>query len=216
MRAIAKGAEPQGLAMHRQADPTDYEGYSGKDTLRIALLADQRGLCCYCMNRIRNEHNNMKVEHWRSQEGFPNERLRYANLLGACRGGEGQPPNLQHCDTRKGSSSLLWNPADPAHQIEARIWYESDGTIKSDDAAFDLELNNVLNLNLPVMKNNRKGVLDGILQWWNREKSRIQGPVPRARLLRERDKRVTGTGELAPYCQVAWWWLTQRLAKTTV
>ena len=46
----------------------------------------------------------------------------------------------------------------------------------SDDAEFDDQLNEVLNLNLPVLKNNRKGVLDAVLEWWKREKARIRRP----------------------------------------
>ena len=79
----------------------------------------------------------MKIEHWQCQARYPAEQLNYRNLLGACLGGDGQPPHLQHCDTRKGDRDLQWNPADPAHHIETRVRYELDGTIRSDDAVFD-------------------------------------------------------------------------------
>jgi hypothetical protein len=165
------------------------------------------------MGRIRNGHNTMKVEHWRCQDRYPGERLRYRNLLGACLGKEGQPPHLQHCDTRKGNSDLQWNPAEPAHHIETHIRYDPDGSIRSDDGAFDTQLNEVLNLNLAVLKNNRKSVFDAVLEWWKQEKARIHGPVPRRRLEHERDRHVAGNGVLAPYCQVAVWSLGQRLAR---
>jgi hypothetical protein len=71
----------------------------------------------------------------------------------------------------------------------------------------------VLNLNLPLLKNNRKGSLDAVLDWWRREKARIGGPVPRERFARERDKYIAGNGEVAPFCPVAVWWLGQRLAR---
>jgi hypothetical protein len=85
--------------------------------------------------------------------------------------------------------------------------------IRSDDTTFDAQLNEVLNLNLPVLKNNRKGVYDAVLVWWKREKNRLHGPVPIERLARERDRNVTGNGVLAPYCQVAVWLLNQKLAR---
>ena len=211
MRAITKGPEPASLTAHRQTPHGDYDNYAAKDELRNALVTEQRGLCCYCMGRIRPELASMKIEHWRCQAHYPGEQLNYRNLLGACRGRLGSG-HKQHCDTKKGDRDLKWNPADPAHYIETRVWYGLDGSIYADEADFDAQLNDVLNLNLSVLKNNRKGLLDAVLSWWKHEKARIGGPVPRDRFVRKRDKHVTGKGELAPYCRVTVWWLEQRLA----
>jgi uncharacterized protein (TIGR02646 family) len=213
VRAIAKGAEPVSLTAHRQTPYCDYDNYAPKEDLRHALATEQRRLCCYCMGRIHNGPATMKIEHWRCQARHPGKQLNYRNLLGACLGGHGQPALLQHCDTRKGDRDLQWNPADSVHRIETRVRYELDGSIHADDAAFNDQLDQVLNLNLPLLKNNRKGILDAVLDWWKREKARIGGPVPRAQFVRERDKHIAGNGELAPYCQVAVWWLEQRLAR---
>jgi hypothetical protein len=68
-----------------------------------------------------------------------------------------------------------------------------------------------LNLNLPLLMNNRAGVLTGILEWWKKEKARTAAPVSRARFERERNKRIEGDGTLSPYCRVVVWWLDQRL-----
>jgi hypothetical protein len=155
----------------------------------------------------------MRIEHWRSQSQHKDEELTYRNLLGACLGGDGLPQKLQHCDTRKGEDDIDWNPANPQHHIETRVRYEMDGTIRSDDLSFDAQLVEVLNLNLPVLKNNRAGILTAILDWWKSEKMRIQGAVPRERFERERDKRVGGVGALQPYSQVAVWWLDKRLER---
>ena len=213
MRAITKGPEPVSLTTHRQTAHCDYDNYAAKDKLRTALVTEQRGLCCYCMGRIRPEPASMKIEHWRCQKHYGAEQLKYRNLLGACLGGNGKPDRLQHCDTKKGDSDLDWNPADPAHHIETRIRYELDGSIHSNGADFDGQLNAVLNLNLPVLKNNRKRLLDAVLDWWKYEKARIGGPVSRDGLVRKRDQHIGGDGELVPYCQVAVWWLEQRLAR---
>jgi uncharacterized protein (TIGR02646 family) len=210
MRAITKGAEPPSLTAHRHTEHCDYENYPDKDALRHALVTEQRGICCYCMGRIHNGPLAMKIEHWQCQSRFPGEQLDYRNLLGACLGGDGQPLALQHCDSRKGDRDLRWNPANPAHHIETRLGYELDGTIRADDPGFDAELQDVLNLNLPWLKNNRKGVLDAVLGWWRHEKA--HGPVPRARFQRERDRRVVGVRTLEPFSQVAVWWVGQRLA----
>lgn len=211
MRQIVKGAEPASLTAHRKTPRCDYDNYGPKDDLRRSLVTEQRGLCCYCMNRIHNGPTTMKIEHWRCQSGHAHEQLNYQNLLGACLGGNGQPPRLQHCDTRKGDSDLQWNPADPVHHIETRLWYKLDGSIHSDDAVFDVQLTDVLNLNLPVLKNHRKGVCDAVLEWVRSEKRRLKGPIPRSRLERERDRHAAGADELSPFGQVAVWLLSEKL-----
>jgi hypothetical protein len=70
----------------------------------------------------------------------------------------------------------------------------------------------VLNLNVPLLKNNRKGVLDAVLDWLSHEKQRIAGPDLRVRLERECNRRTVVGGDLEPFCQVAVWWLEQLLA----
>jgi uncharacterized protein (TIGR02646 family) len=215
MRAITKGQEPRSLVEHRANTPSDYASYAEKGDLRAALVRDQRGLCCYCMTRVEPTGTGMKIEHWRCQSRNPDVELAYSNLLAACRGGHGQPETLQHCDTRKGEQDLKFNPADPSHSIEQRIRFEPDGTIASSDTDFDTQLNDVLGLNLQMLKNRRKGVLSGILEWWKREKARLKGPVPREQLARERARRAgDGDGYLSPFHPVAVWWLDQRLARS--
>jgi len=213
VKAITKGSEPASLTAHRLTPNCDYENYAAKDDLRLGLVTEQRGLCCYCMGRIHNGPMTMKIEHWQCQARHSDEQLNYRNLLGACLGGNGQPLHLQHCDTRKGDSNLQWNPADATHHIETRVRYELDGSIHADDAVFNSQINQVLNLNLPLLKNNRKGILDGVLEWWRREKARIGGPVPRKLVLRQRNRYIAGNSEIAPYCPVAVWWLGQTLAR---
>lgn len=211
MRQITKGPEPRSLTAHRKARCSNYDNYKAKDELRRTLVTEQRGLCCYCMKRIRDDRRT-KIEHWQSQSCYSDQQLVYRNLLAACPGGMGQRRADQHCDTRKENDYLSWNPADPSHHIETRIRYRLDGSIWSDEGAFNTELNDVLNLNLQVLKENRKGMLDSILEWWRIEKRRRK-PVSRSRFQRERQRWQPDDGELAEYCQVVVWWLDQRLAK---
>lgn len=212
MRAIIKGPEPASLTAHREKLHSDYDNYLFKNDLRHALVTEQRGLCCYCMGRIREGPNTMKIEHWKCQAHHRRKQLSYRNLLGACLGGHGQPPRLQHCDTRKRNRDLKWNPAEPAHGIETRVRYELDGSIHADDADFDEQLNEVLNLNLPVLRNKRKGMYDAVLQWWESQKKQFQGRVPPERLDRERARYNARVGKLDPYCHVAVWLLSRKLA----
>ena len=208
MRSIAKGPEPASLTTHRNMPHCDYDNYADKDTLRAALVADQRGLCCYCMCGITDQRETMKIEHWRSRSTFPDEELEFRNVLAACRGGEGQPLRQQHCDTRKGDQDLRWNPADPMCCIEDRVGYASDGAIQSDDPVFDQQLNHVLNLNLARIRNHRRAILDAVLHWWRRQRT----PVPRYRVEREIARR-TVPRDLDPYVQVGIWWLRRKLER---
>lgn len=210
MRSIRKGLEPASLTVHRQRGGT-YGNYREKQDLREALVAEQHGLCCYCMGRIHADEASMKIEHWRSQKRYEPRELVYSNLLGACLGGRGQKPRGQHCDTSKGKRDLVWNPADPARRIETRISYRLDGTVCSDDATFDGQITEVLNLNISFLKANRKGVLDSTVKWWKKEKARIRNRVPESRLRQKRTQLIGGPGALTPYCQVGAWWLGRKL-----
>lgn len=209
MRAITKGAEPTSLTEHRLSPHCDYDNYSTKDQLRTALHAEQLGLCCYCMGRIRPNVDGMKIEHWQCQANYAGQQLVYRNLLGACLGGMGQPSDKQHCDTSKGNEDIRWNPADPTHQIESRVKYDPNGVIRSDDDEFNRHIDEILNLNMALLRNNRKGVLDGILQWWRTAPK----PVSSTRIDAEIARRTNGS-ELQPYCQVAVWWLRVKRERT--
>lgn len=204
MRAIAKGAEPNSLLQHRLQQHCNYDNYAQKDDLRNALVAEQRGLCCYCMGRIRADGASMRIEHWRCQAMFPDEQLAYANLLGACRGGDGESAVGHHCDVRKADQELLWNPANPEHAIEARVRYLSDGRIESKDDVFNGQLDAVLNLNLARLRSNRKVVLDEVLNWWR------STPPARRNIQAQIVRRTDGADNLAPFSPVAVWFLRQK------
>ncbi len=206
MREIIKGFEPVSLTTHRNELHSDFDNYTAKKELRHALVSEQRGLCCYCMARISAERGRMKIEHWHCQAHYPAEQLSYRNLLGACLGEEGKPYELQHCDTRKGNQDLLWNPAN--FDVSSQLSYRPDGTIESDHGEFNRQVNEVLNLNVPFLKNNRKGVLDAVLEWWKHHRH-----APKGRIKRKIDKYAPTGGQLTPFCQVAIWWLSRKLAR---
>ncbi|WP_369573040.1 retron system putative HNH endonuclease [Acidithiobacillus sp. IBUN Pt1247-S3] len=197
------------MTQHRQQPHADYDNYADKAALRQALVAEQRGLCCYCQSRIQATPVGMKIEHWQCQADHPERQLDYSNLLGACLGGHGRPDREQHCDTRKGNNGLCFSVCDPAHPIERKIRFLGDGTIKADDAAIDGALNVVLNLNLPRLVSNRKAVLAAFQQ-------RLQDGrrVDPARELPKWDG--TKAGDLPEFAQVVVYWLRKRQARATV
>ena len=145
MRNISKLPEPPSLTQHRCGQNADFENLptATKNDLRLQLLREQGFLCCYCMSHI--DESRSKIEHWRSQSGYPSEQLDYANLLAACCGSEGKPRQSQHCDTFKRDREICFNPARPEHDVESKIQYLRDGTVESHDAEFDSQINNILN-----------------------------------------------------------------------
>ena len=153
----------------------------------------------------------MKIEHWQCQARHPDRELDYSNLLGACLGNHGEPRKFQHCDTRKGDNDLSRNPANPAHRVDQVLHYQSDGTVRSDDAAFDDELNEVLNLNVAVLRNNRKALLDDFVKFLPKK-----GELRSAELRRWlRDWNGDSGGDLQPFCQVIVYWLRKRLKRSS-
>jgi len=210
VRTIVKGSEPASLAEYRASSGANYDGFRDKDALRTSLVSEQRGLCCYCLSRIRPKVGSMKIEHWHSQERYEAEQLDYANLLASCMGNEGKRRGDQHCDTRKGCRDISRNPADRTHGIENLIRFEGDGKVSSPDPTLDRELNEVLNLNLAFLRTNRKATLTAFQVALPRS-----GAWPRPKLeslLREWNGE-SGNGDLKPFCQVVVYWLRKRLAR---
>ena len=206
MRPIDKGREPPSPIKHRKSEHADYRNYLDKEELRKALVFEQGGLCCYCMGRISDKQEKMKIEHWQCIANYPQNQLIYQNLLAACKGGEGQPPKDQHCDTRKADQDLLFNPADPDHHDKLRITYGSNGKIQSDGQKFDQQLNEILNLNYYRFESNRKKVYDGVMNWVK------DGPISRKRIEKQIFRLLHTQGKLKPYIQVEIWWLKKIIA----
>lgn len=210
MRQITKGREPRSLTEHRAAAYATYDNYADKDGLRDALLAEQGSLCCYCMSRI--DAKRMKIEHWAAQDTHPERQLDYHNLLGACLGRQGSPREQQHCDTHKGNEALTLHPADPQRACEQVVFYRDDGRVDSHSAVVRRDLDEVLNLNVRSLRENRKAAVKGmqdVLQ------SKRAGGWPRAILERElrRWREPDDEGKYREYCRVVVFWLEKRLAR---
>ncbi|MEI6428789.1 MAG: retron system putative HNH endonuclease [Pseudanabaena sp. ELA607] len=208
MRNIQKVAEPRSLTQHRCNTNSNYENYAEKDDLRKSLVSEQRGICCYCMQRIRPNLDSMKIEHWQCQDKYPTQQLDYDNLLGACLGGKGKSKRDQHCDTSKGNDDISFNPADPLHDVESKLQFLGDGTIQSSDLQFNQEINDVLNLNSSLLTRNRKAVLITLQQ------SFMRGNPSKIAIEKELRKwNGDDGGDLEPFCQVVIYYLRKKLRK---
>lgn len=210
MLYIKKGAPPQYFTdftlhnpnLHFDDMPSDL-----KHSLREALLHEQGHLCAYCMSRI--DSDNTKIEHYIPRHS--DNELDYKNLLAVCRGNEGQPRRHQHCDTRKGNSTLHIDPQQAQHI--AQLSYKSDGTIFSKgNSDFEHDLNSILNLNAPFgyLKNNRKRALDSLkLHIHNKLGSRSASS---SFLQRALDFYTSNSeGHRAPYCGILIDYLQRRI-----
>ncbi|WP_160715352.1 TIGR02646 family protein [Chitinophaga solisilvae] len=208
MRQITKIKEPNSLTKHRQQVHADYDNYAEKDEVRNSTCTEQRGICCYCMGSISPDFNHMKIEHFKCQENFPKEQLKYYNLLGACKGNEGRPEKEQHCDTFKGKKVLTFYPCDTKRNIGDMLEYNNDGSISSKNETLNSELESVLNLNVSKLKAARKGVLDGF-----KETLLKRGALHKATLVRWLAdwEGTSHQGNLKPYCMVVAYWIRKRL-----
>ncbi|MFK0733270.1 MAG: retron system putative HNH endonuclease [Gloeotrichia echinulata GP01] len=210
MKRIIKGREPQSLLEHRLKSFADYDNYSEKDELRESLLTEQGHICCYCMQRISADR--MKIEHWQSQDEYEELQLDYNNLLGACEGGQGSPSHLQHCDTKKGNTEITINPLDNHRNCEDLIKYLGNGEISSNDVTINNDLNQVLNLNMQTLVNNRKEVLELVLKQLKSQypKGDWTEAILNKKIQQWSDKQ--NDGKYKPYCQIVIYHLKKKLS----
>jgi uncharacterized protein (TIGR02646 family) len=212
MKYIKKAREPKSLIEHSSKEHACYDNIpkETKNEIRETLLSEQGHVCCYCMKRIHME--DMKIEHWKPQR-YVELSMLYNNMLGACDGNEGKPKHLQCCDTYKGETELFINPLDMC--CEALIQYRSDGTIYSDDHRVGRDLEDVLNLNQQTIKENRKKVIDGIVEYLQREYP--EKKWTKANIRREINKwnQRNAEGKYIEYYGVALYRLQRLFSKTT-
>lgn len=210
MKHVRKGKEPRELLQHRLTPGANYDNFQRKDVLRQALVSEQGYLCAYCMGRIEPAEDKMKIEHWRSQKQHSSKQLDYKNLFGVCKGGEGLPRRLQHCDTHKGDRDIA---LDPSNHPETYIHYNlGDGSIVAADSRYDRDLNKVLNLNNETLKSNRKAVGDAFYESLKRrgDKGFTVAELEREQArLRSKDT----AGKFTPYCQYVLYLLEKKLRK---
>ncbi|MEA5620268.1 retron system putative HNH endonuclease [Cronbergia sp. UHCC 0137] len=210
MKQIIKGTEPLCLLKHRQTDQASYENYSPKEPLKKALLIEQGYICCYCMRRISEE--NMEIEHWKpmSINKYPELQIDYKNLLASCSGNRGNRKTNQHCNPRKGDEEITINPAD-SKSCEIYIKYSSTGKILSDDETINYELNEILNLNLETLKDNRTTALNAVIDALKRKfANKTWTKEAIAKKLNEFNSK-DAEGKYSEYCQYIVCYLNKRL-----
>jgi uncharacterized protein (TIGR02646 family) len=120
-----------------------------KNEVKEILIREQRGLCAYCMRRIRMDSHS-RVEHWMPLSKDKDKSLDYNNMLGVCDGGEkltGQKGHIVCCDAHKGEAEISISPLNRA-QMD-KIAYTQEGIIYTNprDESMEKDINETLLLN---------------------------------------------------------------------
>jgi len=216
MIVIKKGQGPANLTAYKQERGAYYDGFSSKDDIKQALLLEQGYICAYCMRRIKKEE--MTIEHYIPQTSDERLALDYHNMLGVCMGNRGTREKRvkekdMTCDAHRGNIGLTVNPVD-ASTIRM-IKYKSDGTIYSDDAVIDKDLNSTLNLNCDVtgvlLKKNRKEALDIFKSYLSVQKS--NGKWTKTFLLNVKNSYFNSQGVNKEYRGIMEGFLEKRLSR---
>jgi hypothetical protein len=85
----------------------------------------------------------------------------YSNLLAAC---TGDYCGDRHCDTLKADDEISINPTDKINNVETIISYRfSDGSLTY-PPQYKRDIENILNLNNPVLKRNRIASIKAVQQ----------------------------------------------------
>lgn len=219
MRRIEKGPEPACLEEIRQTPGVNWNSASGKQEIRDALWAEQRGLCAYCMSRLKKSAEGMKIEHFIPRAEDKTLWFAWSNLLGVCLGDVGVEgmADRYHCDTHRGhlpteKQELHVHPARFPPDAGKLFSCTREGELipaKSLDEQTKERIHDTirnLNLNISRLKSNRKAVLT-VLQ----NRLRQDDTPNNIKAMLATVKRADGTGSLMEYVEVVVQYLEKKL-----
>lgn len=210
--------EPQSLIEYRSTPNANYNDCN-KEDIRLALLKEQGYICAYCMQRISNKTNRngqplTTIEHYKAQSQEESLKLNYFNMLGVCRGNEGQPKRLQHCDSSRGNIPLTINPLD--ENVETFIKYSSSGEVFSEHEQMNRDLRAALNLNQKWLLEGRRTVMDLAIQnLQNKYKNKKGQSWSKSDLTKEINywESRNASSQFHPFCQAAIYYLKKKLSR---
>lgn len=202
---INKQQEPASWTQRRLTPNVTYEA---TPELRESLLKEQGYICAYCMRRIPAsdapyENATSKIEHLLSQENHEDLQMEYSNLVVCC---PGRLYGNMHCDASKEDKDIKCSPL--SQDAMRTIQYNTDGTIKSTNETYNAEINDVLNLNIDILKSNRKALWESV-----RNRLQSEGLWKKAYVRRVLDEYSSfdSDGQKKPYCGIIIYMLTKKL-----
>lgn len=227
MIQVRKGPPPAALTTYRatpdaSVDPPRPARYDGpgfeavKQAVRDALVAEQRGVCCYCNDRIAPTEAGMRIEHRVPQHGAHGDATRdldWSNLLAACPGAipnpQGKGARVLHCDAAKGDTPLSLDPTQASHTDA--VGYTRAGTVTSTRLEHQQELDAVLCLNVKPLVERRQRVLSVFQAELGRRYGARDLPRPKLEKLLEQVRDPPG--QLRPFAGLLSDWLRRALRK---
>lgn len=147
-------------------NPTSWDDLKNpeKADLRNLLVSEQGHICCYCNQRIENDHNT-HIEHFspKDKNFYPEKMFDYQNLFAACNGGEKDPkPRETYCDNFKGNadphiSHKLISPLE--NDCETHFYCKQDGKLMgmTERGKYSIDF---LNLNAKALEIKRQRVIN--------------------------------------------------------
>lgn len=186
---IQKGSAPASLTSYLVAHPTaTYDKLKRHKNIKVdiynSLIAEQYGLCAYCMCRIfynPGTDRNIQIEHYIPQSDSTlvvgcsltlgqKKSLDYTNMLGVCDGGkqynrDNSLSGLENlsCDAHRGNTPLTINPLDNSFFSPRIFEYKNSGKIDSSNSAIKTDLTETLNLNVQRLVNLRKQAINKVV-----------------------------------------------------
>lgn len=222
MKFIDKKAnnEPADVIEKRNTPGSTFDDLP-KMSLREALLKEQGFICGYCMQRIHNDGNSTKIEHWEPRNS-ENEK-KYMNLIAVCSGnyrwsdkdrfGKETSQFTEHCDTLKKDQPITISPLNK--NCETLVKFDPGGQVYSYDETVDGELDKILGLKLQHFVDERKRLIDSLKK--EIEINSKNNPDKKAKIafLRNMLKKwsTPNRGKYDPYCQVAISYINKKIAR---
>jgi uncharacterized protein (TIGR02646 family) len=191
---------------YRLTKGVDYEAIP---ELRDSLLNEQGYICAYCMRRIpvRDDNSNetSRIEHIKSRTNFPHLKFDYNNMIICCPGAINTDI---HCDKKKGDSNISFNIFDE-NFIDTIFYKTKNGIMESSNLQWNEDINEVLNLNNELLKQNRKAVIEGIVEVLGKNvwsEAQLSSQLIKWKSFDKEHK-------LKEYCGIVIWYLTQKTRK---
>lgn len=210
MIRITKNKESKEWIEYRTTPGVDYKAIP---ELVDALLKEQGYLCAYCMRRVpckdKIAKEDHRVEHILSREFHADKKLDYSNMVICCPGHIGGD---DHCDRNKQSQDVSFSLFDDS--FISTLSYKTDGEIVSTNVQYNMEINKVLNLNTPLLKENRKSTWEGVKQSliknqgnkpWS--KPALEKCLGKYRSMRNFDGKL----KYIPYCGIVIYFLEKKI-----
>jgi uncharacterized protein (TIGR02646 family) len=220
MIKIDKSHEPDEWTRIRKTPGIDFDS-ADKDALREALLVEQGHICGYCMRRIdfvRGRTTDTRIEHVKPQshsleEGNIDETMDYSNMILCCNGDiEGNNDEKKfHCDRSRKNKPLSCSPLD-LEDMKTISYSSKDGRVKSSNEQYDKEINDILNLNHPLLAANRLAALKGLIVKLGERKDWRDSELKH---VFDEYLHKNADGKYHEYCGILTWFLRKRLTKRT-